>query len=399
MLTFRVLSSFPDDVEKQYKTRSSPTQYINSPRGLTQALTKSPPSRLPLEKDLTICPCMFIITTVFERLHTTKCSGLRGRGWILFTVKSAAPNDLYVPMHSVVFRLQSFTVPSDEALITLWPSGAKTTSLTKETCPLNSFRVFPDFSPCILRHKISEIFEQIRSFYGQSIIHLIVVSKDADSIWLLSLLNCRQVTPLACAFSNLLRHWPLWTRQTFIFPSWPPPASISLSRLKDIESTACSIIMKLSCAWYFRSFRIFPVVKFQTSINPSTEPVTKYCPSGENLAHSTWDFWPNLICLDNWVGYFSSSWSLTAAFPRNKSIVVPGGRRPWCCCHFRAWPRRASNLLDGTTETSPANAVAMWALRFSFVLPSGYASLGSKYERARRFSVDREYQDSQWIDS
>lgn len=35
---------------------------------------------------------------------------------MLFTVKSEAPNDLYVPMHSVVFKLQTFTVPSDDAL-------------------------------------------------------------------------------------------------------------------------------------------------------------------------------------------------------------------------------------------------------------------------------------------
>jgi len=48
-----------------------------------------------------------------------------------------------------------------------------------------------------------------------------------------------------------------------------------------------------TCAWYLRSLRILPVVKFQTSMNPSTEPVIKYWPSGENLAHSTWAFCPN----------------------------------------------------------------------------------------------------------
>lgn len=217
--------------------------------------------------------------------------------------------------------------------------------------------------------------------------YLIVVSNEVDNIWLLSLLNCRQVTPFKCAFSNLLKHCPLCTLQTLILPSWPPPANISLSRLNAIDRTACSIIIKLSCAWYFKSFLILPVVKFHTSIKPSTVPVTKYWPSGEKRAHSTCDFWPNLICFDNCVGYFSSSWSRTAAFPRNKSIVVPGGSRPWCCCHFNACPNSASNLLDGTTDTSPARAVAMYALRFSFVLPSGYASRGSKYERASRFSA------------
>lgn len=217
--------------------------------------------------------------------------------------------------------------------------------------------------------------------------HLMVVSNEVDKIWLLSLLNCKQVTPFECAFSNLLKHCPLCTLQTLILPSWPPPASISLSRLNDIDNTACSIIIKLSCAWYFKSFLILPVVKFHTSMKPSTEPVTRYWPSGEKRAHSTCDFWPNLICFDSCVGYFSSSWSRTAALPRNKSIVVPGGSRPWCCCHFNACPNKASNLLEGTTDTSPARAVAMYALRFSFVLPSGYASRGSKYERASRFSA------------
>lgn len=89
------------------------------------------------------------------------------------------------------------------------------------------------------------------------------------------------------------------------------------------QSTASSIIMKFSCAWYFKSFLILPVVKFQTSIKPSTDPVTKYCPSGENAEHSIWDLAPNLICLLISVGYFSSSCSRIAALPRNKSIWVP----------------------------------------------------------------------------
>lgn len=81
--------------------------------------------------------------------------------------------------------------------------------------------------------------------------------------------------------------------------------------------------MKLSCAWYLRScrdqgqtqsqeanrkpgdrvltvrsegtFRILPVVKFQTSMKPSTDPVTRYWPSGEKREHSTWDFCPNYM--------------------------------------------------------------------------------------------------------
>ncbi len=42
-----------------------------------------------------------------------------------------------------------------------------------------------------------------------------------------------------------------------------------------------------------------------------------------------------LTCLASWVGNRSSSTSFTAALPLNKSMVIPGGRRPWCCCHFR----------------------------------------------------------------
>ena len=38
---------------------------------------------------------------------------------------------------------------------------------------------------------------------------------------------------------------------------------------------------------------IFPVLKFHTSMNPSTDPVIKYLPSGEKRAHSTCDRRPN----------------------------------------------------------------------------------------------------------
>lgn len=44
----------------------------------------------------------------------------------------------------------TFTVPSEEALIMWCPSGVKVASFTKDECPRNSFRVFPDFSPKIL---------------------------------------------------------------------------------------------------------------------------------------------------------------------------------------------------------------------------------------------------------
>uniref|UniRef100_A0A147BEY3 Secreted protein n=1 Tax=Ixodes ricinus TaxID=34613 RepID=A0A147BEY3_IXORI len=153
-----------------------------------------------------------------------------------------------------------------------------------------------------------------------------------------------------------------------------------------MQRTASSIIMKLSWLWYLRSLRILPVVKFQTSRKPSTEPVTRNWPSGEKRAHSMWALSPNLIMRASCVGKRSSSCSLRAALPRNKSRVLPGGSSPWCCCHFRAWPSRASRREGGTTLTSPDRAWAMAVRRRSLLLPPGYASWGSKYERASRFS-------------
>lgn len=148
-------------------------------------------------------------------------------------------------------------------------------------------------------------------------------SKEALNTWLLSLENCRQVIPLVWAFSIFLRHWPVLIRHTFMRPVWHPLTNISLSLENAMQSKACSIIMKFSWAWYLRSFLIFPVVKFQTSRIPSTLPVTKYWPSGENRAHSTWDFCPNLICLAIWVGNVSSSCSLTAALPlMNVTLIM-----------------------------------------------------------------------------
>lgn len=67
--------------------------------------------------DTLTCPCMFMMTTVFDLLHTTKCSGFFGSRWMLFTVISPAPpSDLNVLVHSVDLMLHTLTVPSDEAL-------------------------------------------------------------------------------------------------------------------------------------------------------------------------------------------------------------------------------------------------------------------------------------------
>ena len=43
----------------------------------------------------------------------------------------------------------------------------------------------------------------------------IVWSKEALRIWLLSLENVMDVTPLLCALSNLRRHWPVWIFHTY----------------------------------------------------------------------------------------------------------------------------------------------------------------------------------------
>lgn len=56
---------------------------------------------------------------------------------------------------------------------------------------------------------------------------------------------------------------------------------------------------------------------YYTSTNPSTEQETRNCPSGENLAHSGWLFFPNCKIDFNEVNYgiyltsIKSFWSLT----------------------------------------------------------------------------------------
>lgn len=69
ILTLRVLSNLPENVEKQYKTMSSPTQYIQSPLGDTVEQTKSPPSLLPLAKDLTIWNKIYMKLKSIDRFY------------------------------------------------------------------------------------------------------------------------------------------------------------------------------------------------------------------------------------------------------------------------------------------------------------------------------------------
>ena len=40
----------------------------------------------------------------------------------------------------------------------------------------------------------------------------------------------------------------------------------------------------------------------------------------------------------------------------NRSMVVPGGNNPWCCCHFKLWPNNANKRDGATTDTSPERA-------------------------------------------
>lgn len=58
---------------------------------------------------------MFMMTTVFERLQTTKCSGFFGNSRTALTANSW-PRVLKVEVHSVVLSDQILTVPSEEPL-------------------------------------------------------------------------------------------------------------------------------------------------------------------------------------------------------------------------------------------------------------------------------------------
>ena len=69
---------------------------------------------------LTICPCMFMMTTVLVLLHTTIWSMFLGITWteLMWTSPpEVPPKDLKVFWHSVVLVFQTLTVPSDDALL------------------------------------------------------------------------------------------------------------------------------------------------------------------------------------------------------------------------------------------------------------------------------------------
>ena len=141
---------------------------------------------------------MLIIETEFDLLQTTNWSVDLGKRWIEFThisVVAVPPNDLNVPTHSVVLMFHILTVPSELALSILCVSTENTASLTKLLWPTNSLISLPDFRPWIR----------------------IVQSKEAVRSWLESFENEMQVTPLLCAFSYLLKHWPVCIFHTCFF--------------------------------------------------------------------------------------------------------------------------------------------------------------------------------------
>jgi len=135
----------------------------------------------------------FIITMVFERLHTTKWSWFLGKKCTLKI--SDAPTDLKECVHSVVITLHTFTVLlldthkykihnlkifiiiikanlNNIHLITLWPSTVYTTSLTNYVNPLNSLSVLPDFKPWILFKNVKKL---LYNFYKNYIFLLLLV--------------------------------------------------------------------------------------------------------------------------------------------------------------------------------------------------------------------------------
>mmetsp|Transcript_27629 Transcript_27629/g.57458 ORF Transcript_27629/g.57458 Transcript_27629/m.57458 type:complete len:320 (+) Transcript_27629:872-1831(+) len=192
--------------------------------------------------------------------------------------------------------------------------------------------------------------------------------------------------PWEWARSKRRRHWPLRTFQILILPVWSAVASISLSLLQARASTASSCIMSSSLPWYLRSLRSLAVSGSHTSMNPSMLPETRYWPSGEKAAHSAWDFLPKRIVCVHLVGNSSVSSGFAAAVPRNTSNCVPGGSRPWCCCHFNACPIRTRRRDGGTTLTSVESNFAISTRRDSLFEPPSYASRASQIGREQRCS-------------
>eukprot|EP00967_Tisochrysis_lutea_P107088 scaffold164840_cov32-Tisochrysis_lutea.AAC.2 len=80
-------------------------------------------------------------------------------------------------------------------------------------------------------------------------------------------------------------------------------------------------ITQLNSMWGRGACRAFLCINGgnPTSRNPSIDPETKNCPSGEKAAHSAWHFLPNLITGPAVVTYVSASTTRAAVPPDSRS--------------------------------------------------------------------------------
>ena len=109
------------------------------------------------------------------------------------------------------------------------------------------------------------------------------INDDADTIYLRVILGKLQTSH---SFAVSLLKFPQ-TLSRCNFPNVDVAAlAVSGEHLTVPVEGASSIIMKFSAAWYLRSFLILPVVRFHTSIKPSTLPEMRYWPSGLKRADS-----------------------------------------------------------------------------------------------------------------
>mmetsp|Transcript_32066 Transcript_32066/g.75712 ORF Transcript_32066/g.75712 Transcript_32066/m.75712 type:complete len:299 (-) Transcript_32066:288-1184(-) len=286
-----------------------------------------------------------------ERLHTSRCSGLSGMKATVLTESSLRPASLggrNCEIHSELRTSHTRTVPSLEAETTREPSGEKCTSLTYEAWPRISLIALPDLRPCT------------RTTW----------SKEPETTCEPSREKRTHVTPCACALGKRRTHCPAPSRHTLMAPSWSPAAMSSESREKLRQSTGTSCIISSSLAWYSRSFLSLPLSKSHTSMKPSTEPETRYCPSGEKHAHSACEDLPNLITGPGAEMAASGSMTCCAAAPRKRSNLLPFGSCPWCCCHLSDWPSSASRRDGGTTVTCVLSESASAARRRSLLVPA-----------------------------
>lgn len=217
---------------------------------------------------------MFMMTTVLERLHTTKCSGFLGSRMALLTVMSVpadVPRGLKVLVHSVVFTFHTWhrfierrkrrgsrrgihlmvmfqtaekrlLSPSRYHRTKHWRCGGRREWMWPRWQMKRDHGTPSDFYPTWVRGFFSQNTQSFNPLSQKERLHtplgawsvsptvrsnsrsntklkvqvyLMVWSKEALRSWLLSLQKLRHVTPLLWARSNLLRHWPLWIFQTY----------------------------------------------------------------------------------------------------------------------------------------------------------------------------------------